>query len=112
MGIALTFLGLYLYDRTSDSGRAERKARVREMPTLLPVHERSYEGQPTYSESPAGMNGSPYPSYGGGAEAEKRREEANHSNPQQHRTDGAGWLPAGTKAADTWTTQDSRVPVT
>ena len=49
-GIALTFLGLYLYDRTSDSAKADRRARLEqeriEQP-LLPVSTRD-----AISESP------------------------------------------------------------
>ncbi|KAJ8610663.1 hypothetical protein MRB53_038442 [Persea americana] len=41
-GIALTFLGLYLYDRTNDANRADRRARLlnarhEAMPPLLPL---------------------------------------------------------------------------
>ena len=38
-GIALTFIGLYLYDRTSDASKADRRARLDQlkMETLLPL---------------------------------------------------------------------------
>lgn len=43
VGIALTFLGLYLYDRTSESNKADRKARMitqsRSGTPLLPLNE-------------------------------------------------------------------------
>lgn len=41
VGIALTFIGLYLYDRTSDTAKAERRAKLLQIktPTLLPLSE-------------------------------------------------------------------------
>lgn len=54
VGIALTFVGLYLYDRTSESNRADRKARLmtesRIGSPLLPLEERP-------SRPASGMNG-------------------------------------------------------
>ncbi|EFY85901.1 hypothetical protein J3459_015123 [Metarhizium acridum] len=54
VGIALTFVGLYLYDRTSESNKADRKARLmtesRTGSPLLPLEERP--GRPA-----SGMNG-------------------------------------------------------
>lgn len=55
-GIALTFLGLYLYDRSSESNKADRKARLmtesRTGSPLLPVEERP-------SGPASGLNGGP-----------------------------------------------------
>jgi solute carrier family 35 protein E1 len=116
MGIALTFLGLYLYDRTSDNGKAERKQRIRDMPApLLPVHEvpTPYAEKAVFSESPMVASAGGFGYRGEGAEEEKRREEAN-TNPH-NRSDGNGWLAPGTKAEDTWTSRDANmqgVPVT
>jgi len=126
VGIALTFLGLYLYDRTSGhAARSERARRVgREMPMpLLPVHEvpTPFADQPVFEESPltmsAGGPGPAVPQGGGfrgesggfrgeGAEEEKRREE-NRTPHQQRREDG--WLAPGTKAEDTWRGGDAAV---
>jgi solute carrier family 35 protein E1 len=121
MGIALTFLGLYLYDRTSGhAAKSERRGRIRDMPApLLPVHEvptPGYTPGPVFSESPAVVSaGAGFPGYRGeGAEEEKRREEARASS-QQGRSDVNGWLAPGTKAEDTWNRQDvgrHGVPVT
>ncbi|KOS18600.1 putative transporter [Escovopsis weberi] len=44
VGIALTFLGLYLYDRTSESNKADRKAKLmqpRGASSILPLSEKS-----------------------------------------------------------------------
>ena len=50
LGIALTFLGLYLYDRNSDSGRADRRAKLagvngRTVRPLLPLNEDTAAGE-------------------------------------------------------------------
>ena len=37
LGIALTFVGLYLYDRTSDTQKAERKAKIEESRSEAPL---------------------------------------------------------------------------
>lgn len=37
VGIALTFIGLYLYDRTSDSAKADRRARLEQMRIEKPL---------------------------------------------------------------------------
>lgn len=113
VGIAMTFLGLYLYDRTSSQAlRAEKRTRMRDMPApLLPVREKSYEG-PSFTESPMVVaNGAGFGGYSaGGAEEEKRREEADTSG--GHKADPNGWLPAGTKAEETWNMPRKGVPVT
>lgn len=125
MGIGLTFLGLYLYDRTSGhAARTERKQqRLRERPEpLLPVHEVAtpFADQAVFENSPLDMMKSPYDGsavreggfemMGEGAEAEKRRVE-NSGTPQ--RKDENGWLAPGTKAEDTWKgLEEVGVPVT
>jgi solute carrier family 35 protein E1 len=122
MGIGLTFLGLYLYDRTSGhAARSERRQRIRDLPApLLPVHEvpTPFADQPVFEDSPLVMSAvephqnSGFPTHRGeGAEEEKRREEAGGSTPQS-RPDGNGWLAPGTKAEDTWKRSGQGVPVT
>lgn len=48
VGIALTFVGLYLYDRTNESNKADRKARMMKQPRtgtpLLPLSENPSSG--------------------------------------------------------------------
>ncbi|RDI77685.1 hypothetical protein Vi05172_g12346 [Venturia inaequalis] len=105
MGIALTFLGLYLYDRTSDASKAERKARLlqKHATPLLPLHEKPFES-PVFEHSP-GLSHSP--AFDGGVE--KRHDAAGPGGTSN------GWLPPGTKAQDTWSSNDVRgqpVPVT
>ncbi|KJZ78853.1 hypothetical protein HIM_01626 [Hirsutella minnesotensis 3608] len=61
LGIALTFLGLYLYDRSSESNRADRKVRMMSEPRggtpLLPVQEAP-------SRSVVGRSPSPFVNHG------------------------------------------------
>jgi solute carrier family 35 protein E1 len=95
-GILLTFLGLYLYDRTSDANKADKRARLQfKEPTLLPLHEKPFES-PNYSESPT--------AFAHTLQAEEKRHDAAGPG----RPDGManGWLPPGTKAEETWTSRD------
>lgn len=110
VGIALTFLGLYLYDRTSsDHGKAEKKQRLRDLPApLLPVHEvpTPYGNRSVFTESPMVASAGGFAHMGEGAEEEKRREEEAANAHPHNRSDGNGWLAPGTKAEDTWNRQD------
>lgn len=47
VGIALTFLGLYLYDRTSDAAKADRKAKLEQLRLETPI-------LPTYTSGGGG----------------------------------------------------------
>ncbi|KAL9585898.1 MAG: hypothetical protein Q9212_001255 [Teloschistes hypoglaucus] len=47
VGIALTFLGLYLYDRTSDAAKVDRKAKLKQLRLETPI-------LPTYTSSGVG----------------------------------------------------------
>lgn len=99
-GIALTFLGLYLYDRTSDASRADRRARLAQ-PTgnLLPLVEKPYESPSPHNTTfrqPLFQAGS------GLGIGDRRSPELTSENGKTK-----GWLPAGTKAEDTWTRRDA-----
>merc|ERR1711977_255932 len=71
-GFALTFLGLYLYDRTSDAAKADKKARERAQngEPLLPlnavdVKTKRDDGPAVYSPSPLDSENVPRPFAGG-----------------------------------------------
>ena len=49
-GIVLTFLGLYLYDRTSDAAKADRKAKLEQLRLETPL-------LPTYVSGSRGADG-------------------------------------------------------
>ena len=58
-GIVLTFVGLYLYDRTSDAAKADRRARLRSEATLLPLatnHHQSSFPNVGITETPLSMS--------------------------------------------------------
>lgn len=108
-GIALTFLGLYLYDRTSDATKADRRARLlqsRQQGTLLPLVTDT-RSLPPFSASPqtisAGPPG-PYATANGSAD-EKRNDAAGPGSHPRGASNGR-WLPPGTKQEDTWRAAD------
>lgn len=102
-GFVLTFIGLYLYDRTSDAAKADKRAKAlqsKSQGSLLPLSADS-KGRSGFSASPVGMAAGTgaYPKPGfAQVRDEKRdddkghwRQEANHA-----------YLPPGTKAEETW----------
>lgn len=100
VGIALTFLGLYLYDRTSETAKADRRAKLlglKEQPTLLPLHEKPFESPPT--ERGSSPNGYPI--------GEEKKDDDRGGPVHRHSSPmGNGWLPPGTRAQETWTSRD------
>ncbi|KAI9744247.1 MAG: suppressor of loss of ypt1 [Claussenomyces sp. TS43310] len=112
-GIALTFFGLYLYDRTSDSNKADRKARmldIRRQQTLLPINTLPViaDHSPQIFESPMVATSSvPYsipPAVQASQEDRKKSDDAKAGRPRGQ--SGAIWLPPGTKAEETWRPND------
>ncbi|KAI1471311.1 TPT-domain-containing protein [Daldinia caldariorum] len=120
VGIGLTFLGLYLYDRTNQSNKADRRARLLSQSAgggqpLLPLNttqsKTGISGQaPQIFGSPMSMsNGStPHPYTNGHssqvtstAEDFKKSDDVG-SNGRQRGSSNAAWLPPGTKQEETW----------
>jgi solute carrier family 35 protein E1 len=107
VGIMLTLLGLYLYDRTSDAAKADRRARLLQSTngTLLPLVEKQNESPPpsVTSFSRQQLFGAPQAGF----------SEKSTSNLQEYGDNGKlnGWLPAGTKAENTWNRHDMAVGV-
>lgn len=117
VGIALTALGLYLYDRANDKNKADKRARSlsQSNPTgqpLLPLNTAqaaSIQGQgaPLY-ESPMALNmtGGPGPhiythghnalANGGGGDLKKTDERVGRARGNSQ------WYPPGTRQEDTW----------
>ncbi|KAI1438967.1 triose-phosphate transporter [Xylaria sp. CBS 124048] len=120
VGIALTFIGLYLYDRTNQSNKADRRARLLSpgaARTLLPLSAApgtSGLGQsaPIYDSPVAPSNGmTPYPYANGrvptpGSIEELKKSDENGRN-HQRGASNAAWLAPGTKQEDTWKQGDS-----
>lgn len=91
-GVALTFLGLYLYDRTSMEDAAERRAKrdhFRSNDALLPLSE---EPEKKY------MNGHI-------PEAAEKDDGKQYSFPGNNFS--SSWLPPGTRQESTWEPGDS-----
>ncbi|EGY20381.1 hypothetical protein VD0002_g5861 [Verticillium dahliae] len=120
LGIALTFLGLYLYDRTHDREKADHKASMLETPKaepLLPLNTRdlaSSQNAPVF-DSPitsasvtatAATTATAPLNPNGLYDVQKKTEDGPGS-----RTPGEGktaWLARGTRQEDTWRVGDSR----
>jgi hypothetical protein len=98
-GLLLTFVGLYLYDRTSDSSKADKRAKAmhsKSQGTLLPLAT-DLKSRAGFTASPASM------SAGTGAYPIASIAEARDDDGAHRRNDvGHGYLPPGTKAEETW----------
>lgn len=104
VGIALTFLGLYLYDRTSESNKADRKVQMMSAKSpapLLPLNTAQINGQPVPGAS---RSAHPYNEgyFGSATEDSKKTDELGRARARSN----AQWLPPGTKQEDTWKNGD------
>ncbi|KAI0025242.1 TPT-domain-containing protein [Xylariomycetidae sp. FL0641] len=122
VGIALTFLGLYLYDRTNDSNKADRRARLLSQSApnnqpLLPLNTSqgmvtATQGAPIYDSPVPLSNGStPHPYTNGhssqtsmGVEDFKKSDDVGKG--RQRGQSNAAWLSRGTKQEETWRFED------
>ncbi|KAI0406372.1 triose-phosphate transporter [Xylaria palmicola] len=107
VGIALTFLGLYLYDRTSDSNKADRRAQflskssAGNVPLLpLSVAPGLAERRPVYAGEAACAYTNGHVSASSTAEDLKKSDE--NSRTRQRGSSNAAWLAPGTKQEETW----------
>lgn len=117
-GIALTFLGLYLYDRTSDAAKADRRARLDQLKgqdTLLPLSMSTHPQQGSLGGITAtplsvlsgqvfgGANG--YAPNGYASGDEKKADAAGPGRPRSG-SRSHEWLPPGTRMEETWRAKD------
>ncbi|KAI9673306.1 MAG: suppressor of loss of ypt1 [Trizodia sp. TS-e1964] len=108
VGIGLTFLGLYLYDRTSDAAKADRRSRLEELrlqETLLPLttnfHQSSAQ-KPFVSPLNGASPGQLFGSYANGAYGDdKKSDNSSHGRPRAS-SNIATRLPPGTKQQERW----------
>ncbi|KAH6877317.1 triose-phosphate transporter family-domain-containing protein [Thelonectria olida] len=103
VGIAFTFLGLYLYDRTNSSSKADRKAQ-----TMAQVSKAPLLPLVATVSSPRSTEFSPRP-YNDGYRARGASMDNNSKKTDEngrHTPSGATWLPPGTKQEDTWRASD------
>ncbi|KAL1634002.1 hypothetical protein SLS56_002593 [Neofusicoccum ribis] len=106
VGFALTFLGLYLYDRTRD-GKADAKAKLlhsAKQEALLPI------SLDKMNDRSSGSTPVPQNSYSNGYangfnRDEKKSDDVGPGRPR--RESGVGWLPPGTKQEETWRPGDA-----
>ncbi|KAK3293303.1 triose-phosphate transporter family-domain-containing protein [Chaetomium fimeti] len=132
VGIALTFLGLYLYDRSSDKNKADQRARsmteTRREAMLLPLSTKhtlpagpGAQVGPALFESPVGV-GEPvaghaytqgsaaaaaFASSGVVADTKKSDDAGGRGGGRNRGMSNAAWRPPGTRQEDTWRTGDS-----
>lgn len=106
LGIALTFFGLYLYDRTSGRSKADRRAKLmdikEESSSILPLTNPRLNG----AGSPNGAGLEPSRSYNGYAlnsgSEDKRNDDSGARIGRARGNSNPAWLPPGTKQEDTW----------
>ncbi|KAI9831207.1 MAG: hypothetical protein M1819_005135 [Sarea resinae] len=115
VGIALTFVGLYLYDRTSDAARVDRRAKAsqsRGLDTLLPLNTtQSRRDSHAFVSSPlSATSGQIYGSVNGFVNGinleEKRSDIVSQGRPRGFSNPGP-WLPPGTRQEETWKSRDA-----
>lgn len=111
VGIALTFLGLYLYDRTKGGNKADKKAQMmtdNNKTSILPI---SNKGIRPIVASPLSTEINPHPYHEGyygrdtSSDDSKKTDDSGSRNRVRVNSNG-GWLPPGTKQEDTWRTGD------
>lgn len=116
IGFALTFLGLYLYDRTSDAAKADKKAREKAETehSLLPLNvgdlqNKRSDDSVVFTDSPMGINETPKPFMNGGGytngdpigSAPGRPRASSSATPPSMNGVPISLAP-GTKAEETW----------
>jgi solute carrier family 35, member E1 len=113
VGLGLTFLGLYLYDRFSDADKADRRARIDQMKqdTLLPLSGSNDATSSSGNTPLVSKTGQLLGSYFSGltpkmpyspsrSPYENKKDDA--AGPGRTGPQGGEWLPPGTKQDATW----------
>ncbi|KAH7058953.1 triose-phosphate transporter family-domain-containing protein [Macrophomina phaseolina] len=106
VGFALTFLGLYLYDRTRDN-KADQKAKMlhsAKQESLLPISLEKMSDRNT-SNTPVQQSSYSNGYVNGFNRDEKKSDDVGPGRPR--RESGVGWLPPGTRQEDTWRPGDA-----
>ncbi|KAK1761186.1 triose-phosphate transporter family-domain-containing protein [Echria macrotheca] len=128
-GIALTFLGLYLYDRSNMKNKADQRARslsrVNATESILPLNVRQATSSVSGAvfESPVSAEGTAAPqlySYAytnghaaaaaamSGFDSKKSDDVGGRGRARGASAAGGGWLAPGTKQEDTWRRGDQQ----
>ncbi|KAM5348551.1 hypothetical protein ACJ41O_008375 [Fusarium nematophilum] len=113
VGIALTFLGLYLYDRTKGGNKADRKAQMLQSnkSTILPVTSNGIRSAPLVtSPQVADLGAHPfreaYYSRDASIDDSNKKMDDGGARIRTQAGSNGGWLPPGTKQEDTWRSGD------
>ena len=105
IGVGLTFLGLYLYDRTSMEDAAERRTKkdhFRHTNTLLPLVEKLETDHINGSIDTVRQSMQDFNFKFPGTQFQ---QEPHEPRPSEDR--GPGWLPPGTRQKSTWESRDA-----
>ena len=106
-GIALTFLGLYLYDRTSDSAKANQRAKMESLSIerpLLPLNNKDA----TCDEPPMSIfSNNIFGNVNSHVIGDGKKADAAGPGRQRARSQvGSSWRAPGTRQEETWTPRD------
>lgn len=107
LGIALTFFGLYLYDRAKESNKADRKAKMMDIKeeSILPLSNLPVNENRTTPPDPVCgyTNGYALPNMNG-ADTDKKSDDLGPPNRggRARGASNAAWLPPGTRQEETW----------
>ena len=106
-GIALTFLGLYLYDRTSNSAKSKRRARMEAMSIekpLLPLSNKdAIHNDPPISTFSSNIFGNVNGHVIGDGE---KTDAVGPGRPRARSQVGGSWRAPGTRQQETWKPRD------
>lgn len=112
VGIALTFLGLYLYDRTKESNKADRKAQSMSQENktpLLPLNASNMLSSPLIAPRRTVEFGPNF--YRDVSGDDSKRTDDDNARVRARASSNGGWLAPGTKQEDTWRTGDKKAGV-
>ena len=106
LGFFMTFVGLYLYDRTSDAAKKDKQARglqSKAQGTLLPLTTDKL-ARGNFTASPASMSAGTgaYPLVNTLTESRDAKKDDNIGSEKANGQGQPTWLPPGTKQEDTW----------
>jgi solute carrier family 35 protein E1 len=112
LGIALTFFGLYLYDRTKGNNKADRKAKLMNIKeeSILPLNTNPSLLHPNSNqvlfESPVQVRGGAFANgyaLSTTSQSDNKKSDDNPgSNGRARGSSNASWLPPGTRQEETW----------
>jgi solute carrier family 35 protein E1 len=113
LGIALTFFGLYLYDRTSATNKADKKAKMLDIKeeSILPLSNASgniARNAPLFESSPVRgyTNGYALPT----TSEDKKSDDGGGRIGRTRGSSNAAWLPPGTRQEETWHPRELSAP--